>query len=441
MPPSQQFLDYMSSGWAEPDRTPPAAHEVAPYAAVRRQRLSARHVGERIVVPAGDATVRSNDTDYPYRPSSDFTWLTGWGSAAVPGAVLVMEPSGDSHEATLYFRGPAGRGTREFFADPSVGEFWVGARPGLAQVSALLDLPTRDLADLPSWAADAAPSREVVVDISSLRLIKDPYELAELRAAVTATHHAMDDVIRAFPGIRGTRRGERAVEGIFNTRSRIEGNGVGYFTISAAGEHACTLHYTDNTGALEPGELLLLDAGVEQDSLYTADVTRTLPIDGGFTPEQRMVYDAVYEANEAAFAVAEIGAPYIEMHLAAMQVIAEKTADWGLLPVSKQESLKPEHQFHRRYMVHGTGHMLGLDVHDGADAPRTLYPDGVLEEGMVFTIEPGLYFQADDLTVPPELRGIGVRIEDDVVMTEHGWENLSANIPRTSTDVQAWVRG
>ena len=124
-----------------------------------------------------------------------------------------------------------------------------------------------------------------------------------------------------------------------------------------------------------------------------------------------------------------------------MQVIARRTAEWGFLPVSAEESLEPENQFHRRYMVHGTSHHLGLDVHDCAQARRSLYLDGELAPGMVFTIEPGLYFQPDDLTVPVEFRGIGVRIEDDILVTADGAENLSARIPRTVDEVEAWVRG
>jgi len=135
------------------------------------------------------------------------------------------------------------------------------------------------------------------------------------------------------------------------------------------------------------------------------------------------------------------GIRFREIHATAMEVIAHKTAEWGMLPVSADESIKPENQFHRRYMVHGTSHHLGLDVHDCAQARRDLYLDGVLEAGMVFTIEPGLYFQPDDLTVPEAFRGIGVRIEDNILVTADGAENLSIGIPRTADDVEAWLRG
>jgi len=191
---------------------------------------------------------------------------------------------------------------------------------------------------------------------------------------------------------------------------------------------------------VSPGDLLLIDAGVERDSLYTADITRTLPVSGTFTPTQRLVYDAVVEAADAAFQVVTPGAIFREIHQAAMAVIAAKVYEWGFLPVGLDESLAPEGQHHRRYMIHGTSHHLGLDVHDCAQARREMYLEGVLEPGMVFTIEPGLYFQPDDESVPPEWRGIGVRLEDNILVTETGALNLSAAIPRTASEIEAWLR-
>ncbi|OEI69252.1 Xaa-Pro aminopeptidase [Curtobacterium sp. ER1/6] len=214
---------------------------------------------------------------------------------------------------------------------------------------------------------------------------------------------------------------------------------MGYDTIAASGHHACILHWTRNDGAVAPGDLILIDAGVEVDSFYTADITRTLPVSGTFTDVQRMVYEAVLEAADAAFAIVRPGITFREVHATAMEVIARKTAEWGFLPGTAEESLQPDNQFHRRYMVHGTSHHLGLDVHDCAKARREMYIDGTVQPGMVFTIEPGLYFQQDDLTVPEEFRGIGVRIEDDVLVTEDGAENLSVGIPRTSSEVEGWI--
>jgi Xaa-Pro aminopeptidase len=178
---------------------------------------------------------------------------------------------------------------------------------------------------------------------------------------------------------------------------------------------------------------------VELDTLYTADVTRTLPINGRFSDDQRMVYEAVLEAQEAGMAAARPGAKFSDVHKAAVAVIARHLHDWGLLPVSVEQSLSTEGGLHRRWMVHGTSHHLGIDVHDCAQARVENYREGTLRPGMVFTVEPGLYFKPDDELVPDQLRGIGVRIEDDIVITETGCENLSAALPRSSADVEAWM--
>jgi Xaa-Pro aminopeptidase len=216
---------------------------------------------------------------------------------------------------------------------------------------------------------------------------------------------------------------------------------VGYETISAAGPNATTLHWISSTGKMNEGELLLVDAGVEIDQLYTADITRTLPINGKFTETQRKVYGAVYDATQAAFLAAQPGAKYIDPHNAAMKVLAGRLEEWGLLPadVTAESTLKDDGGEYRRWMVHGTSHHLGLDVHDCASARDEFYKDGTLEPGMIFTIEPGLYFKPDDLTVPEEYRGIGVRIEDDILINADGPENLSAALPASPDAVEAWM--
>ncbi|HTL40716.1 MAG TPA: aminopeptidase P family protein [Pseudolysinimonas sp.] len=473
-PQSTTFQDYIFSGWADRPEARPRARAQAPYAADRRARISAMHPGERLIVPAGPAKPRANDTDYPYRAHSAFSYLTGWGSDAVPGSVLVLEPTADGHEATLYLLPTAGRDSEEFYANAAIGEFWTGPRPSLAHVAADLAIETRHLDEFAAvldatdastrivreadrdltdqldgrrlLAAEDAGSIDEDVDtqffrdLSEMRFVKDEYEIHEMRVAVEATKQGFDDVIADLPQIVQHPRGERLVEGTFNRRARAEGNTVGYDTIAASGPHACILHWTRNDGPVVPGDLILLDAGIELDSLYTADITRTLPISGTYTEVQRRVYEAVLEAADAARAIVRPGIRFREIHAEAMKVIARKTAEWGLLPVTAEESLDPDLQYHRRYMVHGTSHHLGIDVHDCAQARRELYLDGELLEGMVFTIEPGLYFQPDDLTVPEEYRGIGVRIEDNILVTADGCENLSAGIPRTADEVEAWMR-
>ncbi|AZS47721.1 MULTISPECIES: aminopeptidase P family protein [Microbacterium] len=438
----QGFLDTISTGWAERPETLPSPRAQAPYAAVRRAAVSAAFPGKRLVIPAGSLKQRSNDTDYVFRAHSAFAHLTGWASDAEPDSVLVFAPTEGGHDITLFFRERADRTTTEFYADATVGEFWIGPRPSLAGVAADLEIATAHLDQFEAVEGELVLDEDETLTrfVSELRLVKDEFEIAEMRRAVEITAKGFDDIIRELPAATAHARGERVVEGVFHRRAREDGNGEGYDTIAASGPHACYLHWTRNDGTVVPGDLILVDAGVEADSLYTADITRTLPVSGTFTEVQRRVYETVREAADAAFAAARVGVRFRDVHGAAMKVIAERTAEWGLLPVTAEEALDADKGGqHRRYMVHGTSHHLGIDVHDCAQARREMYYDGILAPGMVFTIEPGLYFQIDDLTVPAELRGIGVRIEDDIVMTEDGPVNLSAGIPRTADEVEAWI--
>jgi Xaa-Pro aminopeptidase len=245
-----------------------------------------------------------------------------------------------------------------------------------------------------------------------------------------------EDVVRSLPDAQT--HGERWVEGTFDRRARTEGNDVGYGTIAACGDHACTLHWVRNDGPVSGGDLLLLDAGVEGPELYTADVTRTIPVSGTFSAEQREVYQVVWTAQQAAIEACRPGSPFMGPHHAAMRIITEWLVDRQILRCSVEEALDPEHRFHTRYTLHGTSHMLGLDVHDCANA-RDDYRSLDLVPGMVLTVEPGCYFQPDDLTVPEHYRGIGVRIEDDVLITGDGHRVLSAALPTQADAVQAWM--
>lgn len=450
-PHSATFSKYISTQWAPQKEKMPPQGEHAEWAAKRRKKLSALHPGERIVILAGTAQQRSNDTDFLFRASSSFAYLTGWGSDSEPGSVLVFDPEENTseHTVTLYFAERAGRDSDEFYANPEIGEFWIGSRPSCAQVSCYLGITTKNISEwhhLLETEKNAgvhpvhASTENVERELAEFRLIKDDYEIQQLRAAVAATAHGFEDIIQALPEAIKLKRGERLIEGVFYTRARTEGNAVGYNSIVAAGAHSCVLHWTRNDGPVVSGDLILVDAGVELDSYYTADITRTLPINGAFSAVQREVYNAVLQAADAAYAVVRPGIRFRDIHEAAMTVIAQKTAEWGFLPVSAEETLLPENHHHRRYMVHETSHHLGLDVHDCAQARKELYLGGILEAGMVFTIEPGLYFQPDDLSVPEKFRGIGVRIEDNIVVTPTGAENLSAGIPRTADAVEAWVQ-
>ena len=236
-----------------------------------------------------------------------------------------------------------------------------------------------------------------------------------------------------WQGVAGTLEpDERVVEGAFFARARLEGNDLGYDTIAASGNNATILHWIRNTGAVRPGELLLLDAGVEDDSLYTADITRTLPVSGTFTDVQRRIYQAVLDAADAAFAIVRPGIRFRELHAEAMRVLVDRLDGWGLLPVSAEVALSDEGQHHRRWMPHGTSHHLGLDVHDCAQAKRELYLDGELKPGMVFTIEPMINLGTlawdmwdDDWTVVTRDKKWTAQFEHTLVVTDDGAEILT----------------
>ncbi|MER8184212.1 aminopeptidase P family protein [Kitasatospora sp. NPDC094015] len=467
LPVSPALDAFMGTGWAA---TPlPADRRVAGYDATgaRRSRLAAAFPGERLVVPAGQLKVRSNDCDQRFRPHSAYAWLTGLTGEDQVGHVLVIEPSGEPvlHLRPRSPRGGPGPYGGEFYRDRRYGEFWVGRRPDLDEAARLTGVRTAHLDDLAKLFTGAQPVTRVLTGVdpvldalagrpdaaaqqadtalaaalSELRLIKDPWEVAQLQHSVDLTTTGFEDVVRALPAALRHGRGERWLEGTFNLRARAEGNGTGYDTIVASGAHACVLHWIRNDGALDPRELLLLDAGVETDTLYTADVTRTLPLGGTFSPVQRQVYELVLAAQDAAIATLRPGASFRDFHRAGMRVIAEGLADWGVLRIPADEALREDSGLFRRYTLCSSGHMLGLDVHDCAKARAETYLDGVLEEGMVLTVEPGLYLQPDDETLPVELRGIGVRIEDDLVITSDGARLMSGALPRTVAGIEEWM--
>lgn len=454
--PPQALVEFMSSQWIDRPIAQERHPETARFAA-RRSALSQAYPGMYLVLPAGRERVRANDTSFRFRPSSDLAYLTGDGVEA--GAVLILEPQGRGHRSLLFVP-EHNRGKAEFFTDRVYGELWVGRHRGVDESRSYYDVDEcRPMGALTEYldelrggnyprrvlrghddAVDARFERtndddELAQHLSEVRLIKDEYDLTELRKACALSKLAFEDAIRAMR----TGKSEREIEAAFWGRARIEANDVGYLTIAAAGNHACTLHWTRNSGALHPGDLLLLDAGVEVDSLYTADITRTLPISGRFSAEQREIYELVWEAQRAGIEGTVAGNDFLEPGRRAARVLAQGLIDLGILTCSLEEALDPERLFHRRYTLHGVSHMLGLDVHDCAQAREEEYRLGTLREGMVLTVEPGLYFQPDDATVPERFRGIGVRIEDDIAVTAGAPENLSAMLPSRAGDVERWI--
>jgi Xaa-Pro aminopeptidase len=447
------YSQFMRQGWGDRELDLPP-HPITSYAAARRQKLAEAFPGERLVLPAGGFKVRSYDTDYRFRSDTAHTYYCG---NQTSDAVLVI-PEGGADEAILYARPRSERTTDEFFRDRQYGELWVGRRPSLHEMSSSLGLEVRHIDQLESdlggsdktrvhrgvsdavdrmVAADDTRDADFARVVSEMRLIKDDWEVAELQTACDITTLGFTDSVAEWD--RVLEFGERWVEGTFFRRARAMGNDIGYDSIVGGGSHATTLHWIDNTGPITPGELVLLDMGVEGHNLYTADVTRTLPIDGTFTSLQRDLYDLVYAAQQAGIDAVRPGASFIDPHNAAMVVLAQGLEALSLLPGSAEEALDPESKIYARWTLHGVSHMLGMDVHDCGQASPEAYNKGTLAEGMVLTVEPGLYFQADDLLVPEEMRGIGIRIEDDILVTADGSRNLSAALPRTSADVEEWM--
>ncbi|MGW0435820.1 aminopeptidase P family protein [Micromonospora sp. NPDC003197] len=457
----EKFLAFMREGWRD-SALPIGPRPEVPNYAKRRAALSAAFSGETLVIPTGPEKVRANDTNYPFRPGSDFAYLTGDHD---PDSVLVMRPNGSGHDAVLYMRPRCSKESDEFFRSRH-GELWVGRRHTLNEKSTELGVQTAPLTELDAALAGCAPGRtrvlrgldadvdaavlpyrrqgdtvgrdrELAAAIAELKLVKDEWEIAQLQDAIDATVRGFEDVARVLPADRGV--SERLLEGIFALRARHDGNDVGYGSIVGAGEHATILHWVRNNGTTRPGELLLMDMGVEGHHLYTADVTRTVPVDGRFSPLQRQLYDIVYASQQAGIDYIKPGVAFRDVHETCMRVLAEGLHDLGLLPVSVDEAMDRESTVYRRWTLHGFGHMLGIDVHDCAQARKETYREGDLAEGYVLTVEPGLYFQPEDELVPAELRGVGIRIEDDILVTAAGAVNMSAGLPRQADEVETWL--
>jgi Xaa-Pro aminopeptidase len=414
------------------------------------------------VIRTGGERVRSRDTHYKFRPDSDFWYLTAFPE---PDAIAVFAPNRDEGRFVLFVRPRdlekeiwngrrAGvEGAKERFgADEafSIDEFDVQLPKLLKGADTLYYRTGMDadfdrkllsgLQDLHTKTRDGSRAPMTVVDPSSvlheMRLRKSPEELDVMRRAAAITdkaHRAAMKALRAGGG-------EWAIEAIVDGTFRAEGGwGPGYTTICAAGANACVLHYTTNDMTVDADVCMLLDAGCELDG-YTADVTRTFPASGTFTPAQRELYQVVLAAQDVGCAQAVKGNNFQSVHEVATRKLVEGMLDIGLLTGSVDQQL--ESGDFKKYTVHRTSHWLGIDVHDvgayyepgtqnGSTASRTLQP------GMVLTVEPGVYVAAGDEDAPERFRGIGIRIEDDVAITEDGHENLTGSIPKTIADVEA----
>jgi Xaa-Pro aminopeptidase len=423
----------------------------------RRQRLAQRLKKNSVAILASaPALHRNRDTEYPYRQHSDFFYLTGFDE---PEAVMVLAPGRKEGEYVLF--------CREFDPEQAI---WTGKHAGLegarAQFGADEAFPITELAkQLPELLADRervyyhigydapldatvmaavnvvrgrsrtgvqAPGEFVALEreLHELRLFKAPAELELMRQAAKVSVAAHRRALRvARPG-----RYEYEVEAELLHEFGLHGcRSPAYPCIVAGGANACVLHYTANDQPLQDGDLLLIDAGAEFQN-YAADITRTFPVNGRFSEAQRAIYELVLAAQAAAIAEVRPGQPWIEPHAAAVRTLTAGLVELGLLEGKVAKLIKDE--AYKKFYMHRTGHWLGMDVHDvGA------YKRGgkwrALEPGMVLTVEPGLYIAPACEEADPRFRGIGVRIEDDVLVTPDGCEVLTAGAPKSVADIEA----
>jgi Xaa-Pro aminopeptidase len=430
--------------------------DAAVFAARRRRLLQTLGDDAIAVFPAAPERTRSNDVEYRYRQQSDFYYLTGF---AEPGALCVLQPGHADHEYVLFVR-PRDReretwtgrraglegailafGADKAYAIDDVEQHlpkWVGER---ARLYAAMDGDEAFSRRALQWFAHGRAGRQRsgtgpagLLDASEavheMRLFKGPEELAAMRraAAISAEAH--------LAAMRAARPGgwEYELEALIEYTFRRHGAaGPAYPSIIASGANATILHYTTNDRQLGPEELLLIDAGAEYD-FYCADVTRTFPTGRAFVGRQRDVYALVLAAQQAAIAAVRPGTRFDEPHREAVRVLADGIAALGILDATPEAMI--EQELYRSLYMHRTSHWLGMDVHDVGLYKRD---DGarVLEPGMVLTIEPGLYV-ADFLEdVAPEWHGIGVRIEDDVLVTADGHEVLTAAVPKGIGEIEA----
>ncbi|MDQ1548137.1 MAG: Xaa-Pro aminopeptidase [Actinomycetota bacterium] len=456
---------FMLADWSEPAAVLSPDNPVVAYTAERRARLAQAFPAELLIIPCGEPRVRSNDNDYRFRPGTDHVWFTG---NTEPSSVLVVDTTGGVATSLLYLHAPSGRTSDEFWQDDAQGDLWVGPRPSLKETQNALGIECRPLSELHDdfyraavraktirvlptldreidamvqsvCGPDFGPHLALKATLDELRLIKNDWELGQLQLAVDGTILGFEDCAREWERARGSDHGERYVEGTFNRRARLEGDGPAYGSIVGSGSHATTLHWTANTGRLRDGDLVLMDMGMELPSLYSADVTRTLPVSGTFSSLQKDVYSIVLRAQQAGIDTLRANVRFQDYQDACALALTEGLIDLGVLHCSVDEAMAPEAAYHRRWSVSRSGHMLGMDVHDCNHAPQGSYLTGMLSAGNVLTVEPGLYFQPGDEKVPAELRGIGIRIEDDLLVTETSSINLSSGLPREATAIEDWM--
>ena len=423
----------------------------------RRRRQLMRMAGDDaiLVLPAAPERIRSRDTHYPYRQDSDLWYLTGFPE---PEAVLVLVPGRRHGEALLFCRerdperegwdgprtGPEGAvdafGMDDAYPIDDLDEILPGLLEGRSRVYYHFGRDTEFDLKLIGWLnrvraqvrLGAQPPHEFLELghlLDEMRLFKSRDELKLMKRAAKISVQAHEAAMRASrPGLH-----EYELQAELERVFRAADAEPAYSSIVGAGANACILHYRDNAAQARDGELVLIDAGAEYRG-YAADITRTFPVNGRFSAEQRALHDLVGAAQAAALAQARTGIAYEAGHNAAVETLTEGLLKLGLLK-GKLEKNVAEGTY-KRYYPHKTGHWLGLDVHDVGDY-RIDGESRLLEPGMAFTIEPGLYVPTSDMTVAEKWRGIGIRIEDNVVVTKDGHEVLTEGLARSADEIEA----
>ena len=437
----------------------PTGIPAAEYARRRRQLMRMAGEDAILVLPAAPVRVRSHDTHYPYRQDSDFWYLCGFPE---PDAVLVLVP-GRKHGETLLFcreRDPereAWDGPR-FGQDGAVESFGMDDAypiedldeilPGLLEGRSrvyyhfgrdaefdlkLIGWVNRVRAQVRHGAQPPHEFLELGHLLHEQRLFKSRDEIRLMDKAAAISVRAHQAAMRAArPGIHEYEL-QAEVERVFRAADACPA----YASIVGAGANGCVLHYVANTGKARDGDLVLIDAGAEYRN-YAADITRTFPVNGRFTKEQRALHDLVGAAQAAALACARPGVAFAALHETVVEVLSEGLLRLGLLKGSLEKCIAGEH--YRQFYRHKSGHWLGLDVHDVGDY-RIDGQSRLLEPGMVLTIEPGLYVGADDTTVAAKWRGIGIRTEDDVLVTADGHRVLTEGLARSAEEIEAFMAG
>ncbi len=427
----------------------------AEFARRRKQLMRMADQDAILVLPSAPARVRSHDTHYPYRQDSDFWYLSGFPE---PEAVLVLVP-GRKHGETLLFcrernpereawdgprAGPEGAveryGCDDAYPIADLDEILPGLLEGRSRVYYHFGRDTEFDLKLIGWVNrvraqvrhGAQPPHEFLELghlLHELRLFKSPAELKLMRQSARIACEAQ------LAAMRATRVGGREyeVEAALQYTYRRNDAVAAYEPIVGAGANGCVLHYRDNNALLADGDLLLCDAGAEYAN-YASDITRTWPVNGRYSAEQRALYDVVLAAQKAALAKARPGQPWIAGHEAAVATLTEGLLSLGLLKGTLKTALATES--YKKFYMHKTGHWLGLDVHDVGEY-KLAGDFRELEPGMVFTIEPGLYIAPGTKGVPAKWQGIGIRIEDDVLVTPDGHEVLTEAVPREAEAVEA----